>query len=157
MFMIIYKSMAVGAALLLTAASQTYGAGLYVCNETQDNLSVAYAGFESNIWVSHGWYDVGAYACTQLTSSFTNTRYYVYASGSSGKQWGANHYFCVNQNAGFNIPFADNTAACTNRAFFSVWVPDMLSGQFPDHYTVVIGPQLTGANNNALNHPRAER
>lgn len=155
--MITYKSMALCAALLFTAASQAYGAGLYVCNETQDNLSVAYAGFESNIWVSHGWYDVGAYACTQLTSNFTNTRYYVYASGSSGKEWGANHYFCVNQNAGFNIPFADNTAACTKRAFFSVWVPDMLSGQFPDHYTVVIGPLLSGATNGALNHPRAER
>jgi uncharacterized membrane protein len=155
--MITYKHMALGAALFLASLSQTYAAGLYVCNETNDNLSVAYASYENNIWVAHGWYAAGPLACTQLTSNFTNTRYYVYASGSSGKQWGANHYFCVNQNAGFNIPFADNTTACSSRAFFSVWVPDMLSGQFPDHYTVVIGPDLSGPTNNALNHPRAER
>jgi hypothetical protein len=96
-------------------------------------------------------------SCSQLTGNFTNTRYYVYASSSSGKEWGANHGFCVNQNAGFNIPIADNTVACTRRAFFSVWVPDMLIGQYPDHYKVGIGPQLYGPNNNALNHPRAER
>jgi uncharacterized membrane protein len=152
-----FKQCIIWSALSLVSLSQAHAAGLYVCNETNEYLSVAYASYESNIWVSHGWYGAGPYACTQLTNNFVNTRYYVYASGSSGKEWGANHPFCVNQNAGFNIPYADNTAACTNRAFFSVWVPDMLTGQFPDHYTVIIGPQLYGANNNALNHPRAER
>ncbi len=155
--MITYKQLALSGILTILGFSQAHAAGLYVCNETTDNLSVAYASYESNLWVSHGWTGVGPYACSQLTSSFTNTRYYVYAAGSSGKEWGANHYFCVNQNAGFNIPYADNTAACTSRAFFSVWVPDMLSGQYPDHYTIVIGPQLYGASNSALNHPRAER
>lgn len=141
----------------LTCAKAAFSAGLYACNEVSEPLSVAYAGFESGIWVTHGWTSVAPYSCSQLTTSFSNTRYYVYASSSSGQEWGANHPFCVNQNAGFNIPYADNTSACTSRSFFSVWVPDMITGKFPDHYTVVLGPNLLGAVNVSLNHPRAER
>lgn len=145
------------AMLLVTVASTAQAAGLYVCNESGERISVAYAAYESGIWVSHGWTSVANFACAQLTTSFANTRYYVHAVGDSGKQWGANHPFCVNAFAGFNIPYAENTTACTARNFFSVWVPDMVTGQFPERYSVVIGSALSGANNLALNHPRAER
>jgi uncharacterized membrane protein len=142
---------------MLGLSSTALSEGLYVCNESKENISVAYASYESGIWVSHGWYSVSNQNCTALTDNFVNTRYYIYATSDSGKEWGANHRFCINMNAGFNIPYANNTQACSARNFFSVWIPDMVTGKFPDRYSVVIGPHLSGASNLGLNHPRAER
>jgi len=51
----------------------------------------------------------------------------------------------------FDIPFADQTNACQNKDFFSVWIPSLLTGNFPDHFELVIGPKNSG-----LDSPRAE-
>jgi uncharacterized membrane protein len=137
--------------VVLLCPVASYAGGLYVCNESGEVISVAYARNENNKWAASGWTNVAVNRCYSFTNNFTNTRYYILAKGASGKIWGGNHYFCASD-GGFSYPDANNVPGCTQKGFFSVWVPDMVTGQYQDHYAVVIGP-----NNQNLNHPRAER
>lgn len=143
----------VGIVLLSTSAVLTDVInGLYVCNESGEHVKVAYATHKYDIWLSSGWTSVENEECQQLTTSFAYTIYYVYAVGDSGKEWGADHKYCIESQSDFDIPYADHTQACDYKRFFSVWIPSLLEAVFPDHYEVVIGP-----NNIGLNSPRAER
>lgn len=135
------------------ASMSAFASGLYFCNETTEPIRVAFSRYENSVWWSKGWIYANPTECKQLTTGFTNTRYYMYAMGTeSGKIWGGTHNFCLNPFTGFEISNATETSSCTSRKFFSIWTPDMITGRFNDTYAVVIGP-----NNLNLNHPRAER
>lgn len=130
--------------------------GLYVCNLANEHVWISYVSYEGGQWISHVGNSVQQGGCTQLTSTFTNTRYYLYMVGSSGKEWGANYQFCLPDGSNTMRRNADNLNGCGNvKNFFSVWVPDLLNGQFPDHYVHVVNGLLYGPSNLALNHPRA--
>lgn len=127
--------------------------GFYVCNESTEVISAAIGQFENNLWASHGWTTVETNACAQLSPALTATRYFVYAISASGKTWGGSHPFCAANNVNFNFPNGVDFGNCpTQLSFFSVWVPDMVTGAYPTHHAVVVGP-----NNNNLDDPRAER
>jgi hypothetical protein len=75
---------------------------LRVCNKTAENLSISYgylAGSEG--WVAQGWRNLTAGQCnTLLNESVQNKKYYLYAVGTNGSNWGARDgqqggFFCV--------------------------------------------------------------
>lgn len=127
--------------------------GLYVCNQSGESIKVAYAYYKDSVWHSRGWTTIADEDCSQMTATFTDSRYYVYAfSDSSDKKWEADHKFCVNPKQDFEIDDAGDTKSCETKKFFSVWIPYLAEPVFPEHYEVVIGPNTFG-----LNSARAER
>jgi len=146
------RSVLLSAAFFCLFTATAYAGGFYVCNEAGEVISVAYGRFENNKWGSSGWTNVAVNRCYGFTNTLTSTRYYLLVKGASGKIWGGNHPFCADT-GGFYYPDGTNRSTCkTTMNFFSVWVLYIVTGQFPDHYAAVIGP-----NNQNLNHPRAER
>ncbi len=124
--------------------------GLWACNEFGERIIVNVASFENAVWTTRGWTEIPNEECRQLSARMNNTRFYLFAVGESGKEWGGNHAFCI---ASTEFSGADALAFCEPRGgmargFFSVWVPDMVTGQTPERYVQVIGP-----NNQNLNHP----
>ncbi len=124
-----------------------------VCNETGEKISVAIAYHnDQQQWTSKGWYELNQTQCSRIHNSLENTRFYLYAKGESGKIWGANHPFCVLTRR-FKIENASDQDSCRKQEnFFSVWVPDPVTGKLPPSYVYTFGP-----NNINLNNPRAER
>jgi uncharacterized membrane protein len=126
--------------------------GFYACNYTGEKLWVTIASFENSMWQTDGWYTIEPTKCRKLHNTLSNTRFYLRAQGASGKIWGGNHNFCIDQNNGYLNTNA--TAACpplqTSAGFFSEWVPDMLTGKYPSYFVHTFGP-----NNVNLNNPRA--
>lgn len=145
------------AALILALAAQAsataLAGGLHVCNESGERVQVALVRYEGGTWVSQGYWRLQNTKCATLTASLTNSRYYVHAFGDSGRIFAGKHKFCTNAFASYLLRDAQNlNQGCNVKSFFSVWVPDMITGQYPERYTVVLGSNTVG-----LDHPRAER
>lgn len=137
----------------LLASAQSASAGEFnVCNYTGERIWTTIAYYASDdTWTTEGWWQLNQTECKKIHNSLENTRFYLYANGETGKTWEANYPFCIEPARPFMIRNASNTAGCAAvRNFFSVWVPDIVTGNFPDSYTYTFGP-----NNINLNNPRA--
>jgi hypothetical protein len=98
-----------------------------------------------------------AHAYKFLTHSITlDTRYYLYASSDSAKEWQGNHPFCIGSTPSFTIPYANQTQYCGSfvKNFFSVWVPNPVTGILPGFCGYTFAPNNYSIN---WNSPRAER
>jgi uncharacterized membrane protein len=126
--------------------------GFYACNYTGEKIYTAISSLENNKWKTQGWYSIEPTKCRKLHNTLSNTRFYLRAQSDSGKVWGGNHNFCVDQVNGFLN--TNSTADCpplqAPAGFFSEWVPDMITGKMPSYYVHTFGPSTTN-----LNHPRA--
>ena len=153
----IFLALSVGAGVLLlnvfsNSALSAPLEGFAVCNEAGEPIWVALAFHEENEWTTKGWWRLGQTECRQLRPSIQNTRFYLYAEDQSGKIWGANHPLCINPTDVFEISRA-NEERCDSKAnFFSVWTPNLITGDLPQSYVYTFGPGITD-----LNNPRAER
>ncbi|MBD2513098.1 DUF1036 domain-containing protein [Nostoc muscorum FACHB-395] len=143
------------------ASAQT-PSGFYVCNESGENLNVIVSYYDKGIWTTKGQFHLYKTPglCIQLLSSLTNSRYYLHAIGDS--EWQGNHPFCIGGNPNpfflteFTHPYADQTQYCGNYVdnFFSVWVPNAVTGIIPPFYAYTFAPNNYSTN---WNSPRAER
>ncbi|MBN3952022.1 MAG: DUF1036 domain-containing protein [Nostoc sp. NMS7] len=141
------------------ASAQTSPLGLYVCNESGENLNVTVAYYNGYIWTTQGRYQLSQTpgSCIQVyNNSLNNTRYYLYATSDSGNQWQGNHPFCIGSTPNFTIPYADETQYCGSfvKNFFSIWVPNPVTGITPTFYGYTFAPNNYSNN---WNSPRAER
>lgn len=131
--------------------------GFWACNETGEDLLTAIAFLEEgNSWSTKGWTFVENEACAKMHDSLNNTRFYLYGISESGKEWSENYRFCISGDMNplrrANLSDFCEIHGGEMKGFFSVWVPNMVTGEMPSHYVHVFGP-----NNQNLNHPRAER
>ncbi|MHC5821860.1 MAG: DUF1036 domain-containing protein [Nostoc sp.] len=137
--------------------AQTSPSGFYVCNESSENLNVTVAYYNGYFWTTQGLYRLSQTpgSCIQVTNSLTNTRYYLYATSDSGNKWQGNHPFCIGTTPNFTIPYATYTQYCGSvQNFFSVWVPNPVTGISPTFYGYTFAPNNYSNN---WNSPRAER
>jgi uncharacterized membrane protein len=68
-----------------------------VCNQSGENISVAFAFHEDN-WKSQGWWNLDSGSCARLYPEelrAKNTYYYVYAKGNQGGEWTGDRAFCT--------------------------------------------------------------
>lgn len=139
------------------ASAQT-SPGFYVCNESGENLNVIVSYYNSGTWTTQGRFQLPQTpgSCVQILNSLNNTRYYLYASSDSAKEWQGNHPFCIGSTPSFTIPYANQTQYCGSfvKNFFSVWVPNPVTGILPGFCGYTFAPNNYSIN---WNSPRAER
>ncbi|MEH2414980.1 DUF1036 domain-containing protein [Nostoc sp.] len=139
-------------------ASAEPSPGFYVCNESGENLNVIISYYNSGTWTTEGRFRLSETlgSCIQIRYSLNNTRYYLYATSDSGKEWQGNHPFCIGSTPNFTIPNAEQTQYCGSfvKNFFSVWVPNAVTGITPPFYAYTFAPNNYSIN---WNSPRAER
>jgi uncharacterized membrane protein len=82
---------------LLTAAGDTGGSGLRLCNKTTSRIGVAIGYKDGNSWTTEGWWNVTAGACETLVPGQLVSRfYYVYAVDyDRGGIWGGKAAMCT--------------------------------------------------------------
>lgn len=101
-------------------------AGLFFCNNSGQEISVAIGWSQDNKWVSKGWFTVNPGQCdATLLGMLTNRVYYYYAE-SEGRTltWGGHGendagYFCTSQDA-FYLDSSSND--CEGHNFKRLWV-----------------------------------
>ena len=121
------------AALMIPARAQ---AGLDGCNKTNEKIYVAVAHNSDQGWLSLGWWTIQPNSCmTMIGGALQYRYYYAYAESDSGRTWGGNYSFCI-QDAKFDIVGGDN---CESRGYETAGFHEHDVGGSTD-YTVLIGP-----------------
>lgn len=84
------KAVSIGLAIgLAFLAPGVASAGFTVCNQSRQNISVAFGyNTEAFGWRSEGWWRIAPGKCTAIMSGNLQSRYYyVYGNGSRGGVW----------------------------------------------------------------------
>lgn len=103
------KSILLTAAIGL-AASPTL-AGLEVCNNAGQNLSLAIGYSNGGEWISEGWWNIPAGDCKTPVTGELKKRYYYYRANAGGTAFASGKYsFCTTSQA-FTIRGDSNCAA----------------------------------------------
>ncbi len=109
------------------AASSAFSAQIKLCNYTGEAIYAVRAEYTGGAdFRTVGYYKVDNNTCSLNVSQTTNTRYYYYAEGASGKRYGGPNSFCVVPYKGFTLEAAQDTASCpgNTRPFFCRWTAD---------------------------------
>lgn len=111
-------------------------AGLEGCNKTTEEIYVAIAHNSDQGWLSLGWWTIQPKSCvTMLGGDLQNRYYYAYAESESGRTWGGEYNFCV-QDAKFDIVGGDD---CESRGYETAGFHEHDVGGNTE-FTVLIGP-----------------
>ena len=85
--------------------------GFTICNQTAENVDIAFGYHHSGNWKSKGWYNVAKYSCKDINWTLTNSHYYIHGRGVNGSRWGANYMFCTHPKNAFSVTGDKN---CSN-------------------------------------------
>jgi uncharacterized membrane protein len=103
-------------------------AQIKLCNYTGETVwavRAEYAG--GSEWRTIGYYEVLNNECKLNVAKTTNTRYYYYAYGLSGKEYTGPNQFCIVRNRAFALETAQNISNCAQadiKSFFCRWTAD---------------------------------
>lgn len=112
-------------------------ADLEVCNAGADARTVAIGYQDDGVWVSEGWWHLGAGDCTVALNGDLGSRYYYYhvAEGAPGK--GGTYAFCVDDGA-FSMR---GDTECVARGYQEAMFVEADTGETATSYTI----ELAGA------------
>ena len=134
-----HRRVALAAALILPILgllAKPAAAGLDGCNKSSEEIYVAIAHNSDQGWISLGWWTISPNSClTMLTEALQYRYYYAYASSASGRVWGGNYNFCI-QDPKFDIVGGDN---CESRGYQTAGFHEHDVGGNTE-YTILIGP-----------------
>ncbi len=117
------RSFVIRCLLVIAVCSMTHAAnaGIFLCNETAENVYVAIGYEENGHWLSRGWYRFTPRECDSLyLGLLENPHFYYYANSESGKTvWGGDGtsdpgYFCTSDDAFF---FNSDSFDCAGKNF----------------------------------------
>lgn len=105
-------AIALMASMTMASAAQ---AGFEICNQTKDDVTVAFGYRENGLWSSQGWWNLDPGECATVYNSKLRERYYYYyAEEVNGDGvWGGEYPFCALDEA-FTIEGDEN---CKSRGY----------------------------------------
>lgn len=102
--------------------------GLKLCNQSVENMFVAYGRVGSSGWETNGWYSVNSGECHTFEKGqeIGGHTYYMHAEGVRGSIWGNGYSLCVDSKNAFTIkgPKDCNSRGYQAVNFHEIKVPD---------------------------------
>ena len=110
------RTFSISAGLLLAAIAllpQPAAAELKACNRSDGKIHVAVAlPSPTGGWSSAGWWSIEPDSCGRLVDTPREFRtIYAYAWSTTGVEWGAPNFFCVEESPKFDIHDAEGDCA----------------------------------------------
>lgn len=119
----------------LTLVASPVLAGLEICNDSTQSLSVAVGYAEGKAWVSEGWWNIGAGDCKTPLGGDLKNRYYYYRATAQGDPFISGDYmFCTTSDA-FTIKGDEN---CRKRGYDEVGFSKVDTGKTAKNYTLTL-------------------
>ncbi|SHO66017.1 Uncharacterized membrane protein [Pseudoxanthobacter soli DSM 19599] len=99
----------------LAAQTTPARADLRLCNKTSGGIGVAIGYKTPKTWITEGWWNIDAGACSLVIEGPLNARYYyVYAvDNANGGEWGGQAFMCTREKE-FTI---EGIGDCVRRGF----------------------------------------
>ncbi len=115
-----------------------------ICNQSNEDAIAAYARFDSAVanatFSSHGWYNIAAGACSNVSVTTTRYRYYYVYAASRNLTWpsaATTFPICIDPVNAFNIT---GTTNCVGRGYVERFASEVDTGATGTTYTL----NLTG-------------
>ncbi|MCF4098461.1 DUF1036 domain-containing protein [Maritalea mediterranea] len=110
-------------------------AGLEICNNAAERLSLAIGYSSDGGWVSEGWWNIDPGACKTTISGDLKNRYYYYRANMSGDPFATGDYsFCTTKEA-FTIKGDEN---CVDRGYDAMGFRKLDTGETATHFTLTL-------------------
>ena len=129
------NAFSVALVLVTPLAVSEVRAELTICNQTNDDKSIAIGYSSDGQWVSEGWWNIIAGDCSTVVPDNLKQRYYYYLADSTGiPHQGEGYHFCTERSV-FTIIGDEN---CENRGYTRSNFSRIDTGETATSYTFTL-------------------